>query len=105
MSERVLPEVAAAVLRRDRQCLAAMLDRSHWPCRDKWGETHAADDMGKLTIEHVRTDPGGARRSDELHLVALCHHANAVDHWGSSTDNRALLNAYLQGVRHAGRET
>ena len=94
----VLPEVRAAVLRRDRRCLAEMLDQSH-ECRDLWGDPHRSDDMGKLTIEHVRTDPGGMRRDDAGHLVAMCHHGNTVLHWGSSTENRALLNAYLAGAR------
>jgi len=75
-------------------CLAAKLDKSH-TCRDQW--TEPAPGMA-LTIEHVRTDPGGARRDDPAHLVVLCYHANVVQHWGSSTENRALLNAYLLGT-------
>ena len=97
MPDRVLPETRAAVFRRDGQCLLFVIDASH-VCRDQWGEPHAPDDMGKLTIEHVRTDPGGMRRSDQWHLVAMCHHGN-VNHAGSTTEARALLNAYLAGAR------
>ena len=97
MSGRVLPEVHAAVMRRDRECIAALLDKSHG-CRDRWGEPHEPDHMARLTIEHVKTDPGGRRRHDEGHLVAMCHSAN-VSHWGASTENRRLLNAFLWGCR------
>lgn len=88
------------ILVRDGRCLAALLDKSHW-CRDQWGASHRPDHVESLTIEHVRTDPGGARRDDPLHLVAMCWQGNVVDHWGSSTENRALLNAYLAGCRTA----
>ena len=91
----------AYVLDRDRQCLAFLLDKLH-NCRDKWGELQLPGDRTQLTVEHVRTDPGGARRDDEHHLVAMCHHGNTVEHWGSSTENRALLNAYLLGVTAQG---
>ena len=59
MTDRVLPEVHAAVMRRDRQCILALLDKAHGICRDRWGEPLAPSVMGKLTLEHVREDPGG----------------------------------------------
>ena len=37
MTDRVLPETRAAVLRRDGQCLLYVIDASHL-CRDQWGE-------------------------------------------------------------------
>ena len=86
-------------MRRDAMCIAALLDRSH-QCQDKWGESHLPSEMGKLTLEHVRTDPGGKRRHDAGHLLALCARSND-QHWSSSTENRALLNAYLAGCRAA----
>lgn len=98
-ADRVSPETRNAVMERDRQCLAALLDLSHM-CRNQWGDRHSPYDVSWLTIEHVRTDPGGKRRHDALHLVAMCHEANVL-HWGSSTENRALINAYLWGVRAA----
>ncbi len=98
------PGVSAAVrslvFDRDRRCLAALLDKGH-DCRDKWGGRTRSDDMLTMTIEHVREEPGGHRFDDVLHLVAMCWAANVVQHWGSSTENRALLNAYLAGVRAA----
>ena len=92
--------IRAFVIHRDGRCVIALLDKSHI-CRDKWGTEHGADASELLTIEHVRTDPGGARRDDPLHLVAMCWRGNVDDHWGSSTENRALLNAYLAGCRTA----
>ncbi len=87
------------VFDRDRQCLAALLDKSH-RCADMWGRPHAAEYMLSMTIEHVREEPGGHRFDDEFHLVAMCWTANDR-HWGSSTENRALLNAYLAGCKAA----
>jgi hypothetical protein len=37
--------------------------------------------------------------SDGLHLVVLCHDANAVSMWGSA--HRDLLRAYLAGVNQS----
>jgi len=77
-------------------CLAALLDGSH-RCVDQWGNSHAPTDPDRLTIEHVRRDPGGTRSDDASRLVVLCWSANVEQHWGSSTENRALLDAYLYG--------
>ena len=92
----VSPAVHAAVLYRDRGCVAALLDKGHI-CRDKWGERQGPRD--DLTVEHVREDAGGHRFDDDLHLIAMCHSGNAVEHWGSA--NRDLCRAYLAGVRAA----
>ena len=86
----------AYVLHRDRQCVAALLDGSH-RCRDKWGNEHSSGETALLTVEHVRDHAGGTRHDDPEHLIALCHHANAFEHWGSA--NRDLCRAYLFGVR------
>ena len=51
-----------------------------------------------LTLEHVRTRPGGARRDAEEFCVTLCYRANVIEHWGSSTDHRAALNNYLDRI-------
>lgn len=90
----------ALVIQRDRQCIAALLDNSH-ECADRWGTKHHAADPDKLTVEHVREHPGGMRRDDEGWLVAMCHSGNVVEHWGSSTENRRMLNIYLRGIRAA----
>lgn len=98
MTDRVLPEVRAAVFRRDRQCILWLLDKTHGVCRDAYGQAHLPTEMERLTLEHVRLEPGGKRHSDEGHMVAMCGWANDQHH-GSRTDIRALLNAYLAGTR------
>lgn len=87
-----------AVLLRDRECIAAVLDKSH-RCRDRHGYEHEPDDIARLTVEHVRELAGGERRDTYGWLLALCHDANAVSHWGSA--NRDICRAYLEGVRRA----
>lgn len=94
-------ELRAFVIARDGACLASLLDRTHQECRDRWGDPHRPDDLRRLTLEHVREHPGGMRRDEPGWCVTLCHEANAVEHWGSTSEHRALLNAYLRGVRAA----
>ena len=98
MSDRVLPEDHAAVMRRDGRCVAALLDKSH-VCKDRWAHEHAPTAMGRLTVEPVKDEPmlGNEAASDPWHMVVLCHWGNAVEHWGSA--NRELLHAYLLGCR------
>jgi hypothetical protein len=96
----VTAAVHEAVLLRDGACIAASLDLGH-VCRDKWGEKHFPHELEKLTVEHVRDHAGGARYDDELHLVTLCHGANAWEHWGSA--HRDLCRAYLLAVRAMSR--
>lgn len=97
------PGVSAAVrryvLERDRRCFAQIVDAGH-ECRDRWGEPHRPTDLDKLTIEHVRDAAGGSRFDDPEHLVAMCHAANAHDHWGAA--HRAECRLYLAGVRNEG---
>ena len=93
----VSPELHAFVLRRDRACVLALVSKVH-VCRDAWGEVHDPLDMGKLTVEHVRGEPGGARHDDAGHLVAMCAWSN-TNHDGSTTEHRHDLNVYLAGVR------
>lgn len=73
----VTPSLHAAVLRRDRGCVLAHLESAH-ECRDVWGVPHRSDDLAKLSIEHVKSEPMMGRRapSDLQHLVALCYAAN-----------------------------
>lgn len=93
----VTPALREAILRRDRQCLAALLDRSH-QCRDQWGQPCSPRLESALTIEHVKDEPMMGKRapSDPGHLVALCWDANVVSLWGSA--HRDLLRAYLAGT-------
>lgn len=85
-----------AVIERDRQCMAAALDRSH-QCRNQWGEPHWPTLLDLLTLEHVKKD--GFRYDSIDHCMALCSHANVIDHWSDNTENNRLANAYLLGWR------
>jgi hypothetical protein len=90
------------VFERDRWlCLARVRDATH-RCRNRWGEEveprEGVTYVNALTLEHVRLEPGGKRRDDERFCVTLCHGANAEEHWGSTTDHRAWLNAYLDAL-------
>lgn len=92
-------ELRVRVIVRDGACILSLLDRSH-SCRDQWGDPHRPDDIAKLTLEHVREHPGGMRRDDPGWCVAMCAEAN-IEHAGSATEARRLINAYLRGVRTA----
>lgn len=89
-----LSELRTVVISRDRQCVAALLDRSHL-CHDRWGFHHDATDLDKLTLEHVHE--WGKRFDDPLHCVAMCYNGNVEQHWSSA--NNALANTFLAGVR------
>lgn len=92
----VTPLLRDAILERDGQCVAALLDRSH-QCRDAFAQPHSPFDRSRLTIEHVKDEPMMGRRapSDPMHLTVLCWSANVIDLWGSA--NRDLVRAYLMG--------
>lgn len=87
------PGLRAFVLHRDRACILSIVTRDHG-CRDRWGEPHRPDEPDKLTIERVRE-----RRDDPGWLVAMCAAAD-VEHTGSTTETRRLIDAYLAGVRN-----
>ena len=95
----VTPEVREAVLRRDGGCVAAVLDPSHWQCRDQWGRGHIAADLSKMTLDHVQEGYGrmGVRApSDPAHLVTLCWGAHLETGW--ATSHRPDLRAYLASI-------
>lgn len=96
MKKPSLSALRQQVIERDRQCMAAALDRSH-QCRDRWGTPHAPTALDLLTLEHVKIN--GVRHDSIDHCVALCSHANVIDHWSSPTENNRLANAYLLGWR------
>lgn len=95
-ADPVTSAVRAFVLARDRGCVAAKLDQEHI-CHDQWGNLHFADDLGRLTLDHVKDAARMGRRapSDPAHLVALCWDANVLG-WASA--NRAEERAYLRAV-------
>jgi hypothetical protein len=94
MRDRVTPETALLVLRRDAGCVAPRLGGTSMDC---WGRNR---------LEHVQ-DGGGrmGRRapSDPAHLVTLCEghtetgmRAGYV--WATDKRNRAAMREYLAGV-------
>lgn len=95
-TDPVTPELHAAVLVRDRACLLSKIEPDHL-CRDQWGSPHAAGDLARLTVEHVKDQPRMGRRapSDMAHLVALCAAANIGV---PSKGQREAFRAYLRAV-------
>lgn len=93
------------VFQRDHwTCLAAVLDPEH-RCGGAFGKALPGTDYYRqtLTLEHVRTDPGGARRDREEFCVTLCYEANSYTVWGSA--HRALLNEHLDRLYPDRRST
>lgn len=95
-ADPVTSEVRAFVLVRDRGCIAVKVDTGH-VCQDQWGNVHAAGDLARLTLDHVKDAPRLGRRapSDPAHLVAMCWAANVLG-WASA--HRAEERAYLRAV-------
>jgi len=87
-----------AVFRRDGGCIAFRLDRSH-VCRDRWGRSHSAGVLDKMTVDHVKDQPMMGKRapSDPDHLVTLCWEAHVNTGW--ATSHRPELRAYLAEKR------
>lgn len=84
------------VLIRDGGCLLAKIEPGHI-CRDVWGQQHAANDLDRLTLEHVKDASMMGRKAptDAAHLVALCAAANfAVP----NHSQREAFRAYLRAV-------
>src|SRR5262245_56548982 len=92
---RIPPKVRAAVLNRDRGCIASLI----WPhvCRDMLGQPHPWNDQrpGILTEDHVREHSmmGKTAESTPDHLVVLCVFAHQTSGWALT--NRAVLRAHL----------
>jgi hypothetical protein len=92
----VSPAVARAVLLRDRMCFLARLDDTHI-CRDAFGWPHAATDLSKLTIEHVKRHlrMGVRGPSRPEFMVALCAAANIAV---PSKADRVGMRSYLAAL-------
>jgi hypothetical protein len=97
MSDRVTQDVAETVKLRDGQCVLARLDPMHH-CRDQWGEPHSPYDLGRCTLEHVKTELRMGKRapSDPAHLVTLCGYANIMR--VPTKAQREMFRAYLASV-------
>ena len=81
----VTPEMRIAVFKRDKMCVAPMIDYFCDPC------------SGRLTLDHVKSEPMMGKRapSDMAHLVTVCWHHH-MDGW--ATAHRAELREYLARV-------
>jgi hypothetical protein len=92
----VSSEARAAVLRRDRECIAARLGFLH-ECRDAFGTPHAPNATGSLTVEHVKDGLAMGQRapSDPAHMVALCYSRNVAV---PSKAMRVAFREYLSRV-------
>lgn len=94
----VTPSLREAVLRRDGLCVAVKLGFVH-TCRDQWGNPHRADDLDKLTLDHVHhgyASLGKRAPSDLDHLLSLCWFSHLL---GWATANRSSERAYLVAQR------
>ncbi|HTR71896.1 MAG TPA: hypothetical protein VMH41_16930 [Mycobacteriales bacterium] len=93
-ADPVTPEMHAAVMRRDRECVAAKLGFDH-VCRTRFGVPHAPFAVDVLTIEHVHEGYGmaGKRATSDLgHMVALC---GMLNNRPPSAEMRAAFRQYL----------
>lgn len=84
---RVTPEERAvyqAVEARDQGCMAPVLDPESGECE------------GRLTRQHVKDGPGGARITDEAHLLMLCERHHLWTGWATSKPALELQRDYLR---------
>ena len=93
MRDRVSPELALAVLRRDGGCVAPRLGGSFMDC---WGRNR---------IEHVKAEPRMGKRAEARmdRLVTLCEgHTEpgmkAGYVWATDKGNRQAMRQYLVEV-------
>ncbi len=95
--DKVGPEEAAHVLKRDGGCIVPRVDPEAWPC------------SGRITLDHVQEDYGkmGDRaKSDRYHLVSVCEgHSEkgmrAGRQWNTSKEGRRHEREYL--AKHESR--
>ncbi len=91
-----MAQLRETVISRDRECVAARLDKLHDRCVDRYGTPHPPTYYWLLTLEHVKKD--GRRIDSADHCIALCYRANVEEHWSSPPENNRLANAYLFGI-------
>ena len=93
---RVTHVLHDAVLRRDKECVAAKLGFPH-VCRDQWGVAHAPTALPLLTIEHVKDElrMGVRAPSDMAHMIAVCAFINLKP---PTKEMRAAFREYLERV-------
>lgn len=89
-------DLHAAVLARDRMCVAAKLWPADHVCRTAFGREHPPDDLALLTMEHVKEAIGLVPRTRDLaHVIALC---GALNNQPPTKVQREAFRAYLVQV-------
>lgn len=91
----VKPDDRAYVMRRDGECVLHKRDPFH-VCRDQWGAWHTADNIQRLTLEHVKPELGMSIKADSIpsQMVALCGERNVTR--PMTKDERAWVRLYLR---------
>lgn len=85
-----------AVIRRDGQCVAQVLDPSAGLCRDPFGRVQVSWDTAHLTVDHLKDGPMMGQsedRDDPNRAVTLCYGHHIAGGW--ATSHRPLLRVYL----------
>jgi hypothetical protein len=99
MTPRVTKAVAEQVISRDLRvaggCVAAYLGATT-PCRARWGSVVKRSVIDALTLDHIREQPGGERRSEARWLVSICWGHHLIDAW--ATAHRPEIRDYLEKV-------
>lgn len=94
--------VAATVLRRDRGCVAPLVDPLAGPCHNQWGRIMTRTEVGLCERDHIE-GRNRAKVDDAREIVMICpgHHRGAGEQgkggavW--STANRPLLRLWARG--------
>lgn len=83
-----------AVIDRDKQCIAPLLDPDAGPCRDRWGRVVPATSLRAATVDHVPPYPGAPRISTRRWMARICWGHGVHGHW--ETAHRDAERAHLE---------
>ena len=83
-----------AVIDRDKQCIAPLLDPNAGLCRDRWGQPVLATSLRAATVDHVPPSAGAPRISTRRWMVWICWGHGVHEHW--ETAHRDLERAHLE---------
>jgi hypothetical protein len=92
--DKVPPELAHYIFRRDRICIARRKEGSAHICRTRFGDVHEPDDWDYLTLEHVKLELRAGKRAEPTKrtLTLACGWANN-EGWCSA--NRIWVRDYI----------
>lgn len=98
--DKVTPDVAAFVFRRDGACVPSMLGAPGL-CTDTFDNVLAATNVERMTLDHVRDHAMMGKRapSDAAHLIVTCA-GHGVQRWELA--NRDVIRTYLSKVDDLG---